>query len=258
MGSSVLNEWLEGAKEEIQFLLKNNLDIRGQKILDVGCATGNFIVAARHAGAAESWGVDYNRHIREEMCATSLLDEIDKEHYLYSPFSKILDTHPELKGTFDIVKITAVTPYADAHEMRHMMQTAHALLKKNGKLLLGLPFWNQMGEMFKQDQENIKPVGEILAENNIHLARRTVETTPKLRLAYRRLVNAYFSDVLEFKDSIGHSFLLAGSPKEKVPEISQINFSEHTLRLADLPGEKHGTFRQSEGDWLKNNSSKCR
>jgi|GEM_PF-4579556 len=136
----------------IELLNQNGVDLKGKKIMDVGAGTGDFLSLAKQNGA-EVWGVDHNAVAKEEAYkkeGTSLTHE-DMEHFLVMPFSQVLDKRPDLKGTFDVIKITAVTPYMDAKEMRHVAHAANQLLKKNGCLLIELP-WDINPQAFQANQ----------------------------------------------------------------------------------------------------------
>ena len=116
----------------VDLLRQNGVDIKDKIVLDVGCGTGKFVRHAREAGASESWGVEQCKGMLDEGASTFSLIKEDRARCLHMPFSEVPKKHPELKGKFDIIKITAVTPYASSKEMERMAHTAHFLLKKEG------------------------------------------------------------------------------------------------------------------------------
>jgi len=227
-------------------------DIAGKKILDVGSFYGDFMQHASASGA-ESWGVEHNEAFRQRSL-NKAVPPLDESHYLGMAFSEIPKKHPELKGSFDIIKITAITPYANADELRHMAHTAHFLLKPQGKILLELPWFNFIGKAFNKDQSYADTEqamtdigretqnaarqcqqGSQAAIKQLNAERDLVKT---FQQSYRKLFESCFNNVAKcdglMTAGVETPTLIIGGPKEKIPKLDQIRFNEKTCELAPI------------------------
>jgi len=240
----------------IELLKQNGVDLKGKKILDVGAGTGDFLSLAKQNGA-EVWGVDHNAVAKEEAYkkdGTSLTPE-DMEHFLVMPFSQVLDKRPDLKGTFDVIKITAVTPYMDAKEMRHVAHAANQLLKKNGCLLIELP-WDINPQAFRADQSAAEIAREMSdrcikrlrimqkAEAGDRDARdwcrrdvgKNLHIVEAFGQSYRKLIDLHFENKVEIPASslTGTVTIIAKQPREKIPAVRDVavNFAAGTVNFS--------------------------
>lgn len=230
-------------------VLERNGGIEGKTLLDVGSYRGEFVSNALDHGVKESWGVDHNKDCYEVAMNAQGIGE----HYLHMSFGEIPARHPELKHKFDIIKITAVTPYASAEEFRRMGQAAHFLLKPGGKIMLEMPWMNKMGKAFGPNQTLEETQEYLMSEmqETMQLSRmpnsneartaalKELNESKKMQKAYRQLFNLYFNEfstVEPFKTDLGHHvpLLMIGGSKDKIPKLEDIRFDSRTLELAPI------------------------
>jgi SAM-dependent methyltransferase len=107
-------------------LSRSGIEPAGKRLLDVGCAAGAFLVAARNAGF-DVTGVEPSRWLSGYGRKTY---DLDIRQGILRP-----ETFPE--GSFDVITIWDVIEHVpDPHAL---LQTVHSLLKPNGFLWINFP-----------------------------------------------------------------------------------------------------------------------
>jgi len=237
---------LSDQERYVELLRQNGATIEGKAVLDVGSGSGEFVRHAQQIGAKESWGVEHNKRILDGSLHQFGMSAVNRDHLLHMPFSEIPEKRPDLKGKFDVIKITAITPYANANELKRMAHTAHFLLKKDGHILLELPWMNLMNDAFRADQSAEENTGIIERYARLTKPSKARKEIELLQTAYKTLFSAYFDTAVEVT-SIGKvKALVISNPKEIIPDINTIRFDDRMLRLSPIPGVRPSGAAQAQ------------
>lgn len=121
-------EGLEGAPEwpALRALLP---DLRGLKVLDLGCGFGWFCRWAREQGAAQVLGID----VSEKMLARARADTSDPEVAYISADMERLEFSPAL---FDLIYSSLALHYIE--RLRELLAQAHRALVPGGRLVFSV------------------------------------------------------------------------------------------------------------------------
>lgn len=238
----------------LQRLQKNGIEPSAARVLDVGCGYGNFI-QEMHTQGVSCWGCEYNKLPLNTGFENGTLTEADKERILTMPFSQIPKYRPELKGTFDAIKITGVTDYADNHEMRHMLATAHWLLKKEGALFIELPASCQMGKTYRENDraeaiatyhvEMRNQLETEMADPDSAFTHKKMQERGAFRQAYRTLIDLHFKTADSFLPTPVSRHIVAEQPREKIPKPDDIKFYPLHMKL-ELKGSAQKLLQEVE------------
>lgn len=123
------------------FLRKNKVlrlagNVKGQKILDVGCGSGVFMIDFAKRGAFVV-GVDYSQKMLDLAKKELDIFKIPKSRYM---LKKADATNlPFGKNEFDLVLATGLTDYLKDQEDQRFLQEAARVLKKSGTLIVSFP-----------------------------------------------------------------------------------------------------------------------
>jgi SAM-dependent methyltransferase len=107
-------------------LRETGLDAKGRRLLDIGCAGGAFLVAARDAGFLAQ-GIEPSRW----------LSEFGRRQYQLDIRQGIVTPDMFPAGTFDVVTLWDVIEHVP--EPQSVLETVHALLKPQGYLWVNYP-----------------------------------------------------------------------------------------------------------------------
>lgn len=146
--------WLsQGLINEMRSLPK---PLPGQRLLDVGCGNGKFLVMAKAMGW-EVVGVDFDELAVNTARKAGLT-------VLYGDIFSITDDE-----SFDYITCSHVIEHV--HNPKAFLEHIHALLKPNGKLWLETPNIQSYGhEIFKGDWRGLEPPRHLVLFSNAALS----------------------------------------------------------------------------------------
>lgn len=111
-------------------------NIKGQKILDVGCGSGVFMMEFIKRGATVI-GIDYSQKMLDLAKKEFQKYKIPKNKYkLIKADAKKL---PFKDNSFDLILATGLTDYMTDQDDKKFIHEAARVLKKNGKLIVSFP-----------------------------------------------------------------------------------------------------------------------
>lgn len=126
------------------FLRRNKViklasNVKGQKVLDVGCGSGVFMIDFAKRGAFVV-GVDYSQKMLDIAKKELDIFKIPKSKYILkkADATKLPFAHNE----FDLIIATGLTDYLTDQEDQIFLQEAARVLKKNGTLIVSFPVEN--------------------------------------------------------------------------------------------------------------------
>lgn len=102
------------------------------RVLDVGCGVGNFLGHARQHGW-EAWGIDFDRD-----AIAAAQDTFDLRNTEVSDLASFVTSHPELRGTFDLVTFFDVFEHIDDHV--YFSGIVKELLRSGGHAAMSMPY----------------------------------------------------------------------------------------------------------------------
>lgn len=120
-----------GPKQRQVLALLDQLDLRGARVVDLGCANGLFALAAERRGAAEVLAVDHTRHNIDS------LNEIILPHLgsrIRAVHENVMNFTPDRYGQFDVVIFAGVL-----YHLRYpffALRIVRDLVKEGGRLIL--------------------------------------------------------------------------------------------------------------------------
>ena len=126
--SAKLKEKVTNRACEIRYKVVKKYIDKEEKILDVGCGDGTFLLFLKDHGYRRIYGIDPS----EQSIAT--LKEGGIEGRVGNVFE---DAVEELKGTFDVVTFTAVIEHI--FDLEKVIKQLSAYLKKTGKIFIDAP-----------------------------------------------------------------------------------------------------------------------
>ncbi len=135
-----LKNYYSNSRVEIAELIPNNI----KKILDIGCAQGNFLKLVKERTNAETWGIELE--VEVGMMAKEKIDKII--------FGKIEDVIGSITDNyFDCITFNDVLEHLlDPTEVLNMVRSK---LSENGTLIASVPnvrhFWNLYELIIKKD-----------------------------------------------------------------------------------------------------------
>lgn len=129
MGVEIDAEWRSDFKWKR--VLECGIELKGKKILDVGCSNGYHMWRMKEAGAAECYGIDPCAHYIFQFAAIRKLAGLPEGMHL---FPAVLEDMPENLGYFDTVFSMGVI-YHQRSPFEHL-ERLRGLLAKGGTLVL--------------------------------------------------------------------------------------------------------------------------
>lgn len=130
---SPANAFLYSRRKKVIQLAGN---LRGKKVLDIGCGSGIFMIDFVKRGASVV-GIDYSQKMLD--LAKKQLEE-HKVNYLKYKLIKAEATHlPFEKEKFDIVLATGLADYLSLKQNKLFVSEAARVLKENGIIICGFP-----------------------------------------------------------------------------------------------------------------------
>jgi ubiquinone/menaquinone biosynthesis C-methylase UbiE len=157
---SPVNLFLHARRKRVLSTLKN---LKGKKVLDVGCGSGVFVVEFVKRGASVI-GIDYSKKMIE-------LAENETEKYKL-PKNKFklhvgsAANLPFKNSYFDIILATGLTDYLSDMENEKFIKEAARTIKKSGQLLVSFPsasspfsfFRSGLGLFLRQKLMKLPPI----------------------------------------------------------------------------------------------------
>lgn len=120
-----------GPKQKQVLGLINGMDLRGKRVVDLGCANGLFALTAEARGAAEVLAVDHTKHNVESLNKVILPHLQSKVKAIHL---NIMEFTAEIYGQFDLVIFAGLL-----YHLRYpfsALKIVRDLTKGNGQLLL--------------------------------------------------------------------------------------------------------------------------
>lgn len=115
----------------------------GQRLLDVGCGNGDFLVNAKEAG----WMVT---GLEPDAKAAKAAQERGLDIVV-----GVIDALAEQSSVYDVITLSHVIEHV--HEPRQLLQSVHRLLKPGGVVYIDTPNINSLGaELFKKNWRGIE------------------------------------------------------------------------------------------------------
>lgn len=111
-------------------------DVKGKKILDVGCGSGVFMIEFAKKGA-DVVGIDYSGIMLDIAKRELKRHQVPKDKYniLKADATKL----PFAKSEFDIVLATGLADYLSASQNKLFIKEVARVMKKDGILICGFP-----------------------------------------------------------------------------------------------------------------------
>jgi 2-polyprenyl-3-methyl-5-hydroxy-6-metoxy-1,4-benzoquinol methylase len=109
-------------------------DLRGKRVLDVGCGRGELVLQSALAGA-EAWGIDYAQaavDIAARALESAGADELERTHVAQMDV-KALEFDD---GFFDVVFMMDVVEHLYPHELAQAFDELHRTIRPGGRLVL--------------------------------------------------------------------------------------------------------------------------
>lgn len=160
---------------------------KGEKVLDIGCGIGNFLIRAKEK--AEVTGLELNQKAIE-VCKQRGLNVLNEDIAIHAANNE---------GKYDVVCMFQVLEHI--YDVRSFLKNALQLLKKDGKLVIGVPnnepyFLNfdkyctlnlpphHMGLWNRKVFENIAPIFDIRLSHWIYDVKGSIRTYAYLKSKY--------------------------------------------------------------------------
>jgi len=133
---SPVNMFLNKRRQEVLKLTRN---LKGKKVLDVGCGSGVFMLEFIKRGA-EVIGIDYSQKMLDLAKKELNFYKADKKKYKLVLANAIC--LPFRDDSFDLVLATGLTDYMTDNDDLKFIKEATRVLKKDGSLIVSFPAEN--------------------------------------------------------------------------------------------------------------------
>lgn len=125
--------FLNSRRKKVAILSGN---LKGKRILDVGCGSGIFMLDFIKKGATVV-GIDYSQKMLDFAEHNLNKYQVPKKSY---KLLKLSATKMNFKEkSFDLILATGLTDYMTDEQDREFLKQASLLVKKNGKLIISFP-----------------------------------------------------------------------------------------------------------------------
>lgn len=140
---SPVNLFLHARRKRVLSTLK---DLKGKKVLDVGCGSGVFVVEFVKKGATVV-GIDYSKKMIELAEIETVKYKLPKNKFKLQIASAT--NLPFKNNYFDIILATGLTDYLSDPENQKFIKEASRTIKKGGYLLVSFPVANSPFSFFR-------------------------------------------------------------------------------------------------------------
>lgn len=162
-------EWKEGGIRQEHSKLITTVNIKGARVLDLGCGRGDALRFCLRSGAASVVGVDFSPD------AIALSKETLKNEKNWElKCGDALDVLPELREQFDVILMLDSIEHIPAKEIKLILSRLKQLLTDDGTILVNTPFYKRYEDYIKQGKfERPSPVDKNPLTHGMHCTKYT-------------------------------------------------------------------------------------
>lgn len=138
-------EWQAGDLRPEHKKLLSMVDVKGKRVLDLGCGRGDAMRYCCQQGATHITGIDFSP-AAIELAKTTLANWFDYD----LKCGDALDLLPEIGEKYDVVLMLDTIEHIPAKEIKQILARLHNMLNDDGKILVNTPFYKMYEDYVEQ------------------------------------------------------------------------------------------------------------